>query len=160
MSAIVLFEPCMPENLGNIVRTSVICRATIWIVGAVGFALSVKGYQRAAMRYGGIADIQFLRSLEDLYEHVDKIKSCYLYGFSSHANINISDVKLLPQDFLLFGSETKGLPEKHMDILKKKGSLLKIPMALAEQAEQNVCFNLANSVAVVLYEVWRQNRHY
>ncbi|MEO6588079.1 MAG: tRNA (cytidine(34)-2'-O)-methyltransferase [Pyrinomonadaceae bacterium] len=145
--SVCLVEPEIPPNTGNIAR---LCGATftdLHIVGATGFRLDEKSVKRAGLDYWGEVKIHRHFGLEDLYEFL--FDSRFLY-FTTKSERKYTDWKYQENDCLVFGRETRGLPE---DLLKANWErCLTIPMP-----NKNVrSLNLANSVGIVLYESLRQ----
>ncbi len=142
---IVLVEPEIPQNTGNIART---CRATgtvLHIVKPMGFAIDDKKLKRAGLDYWHELDIRYYENLDDFFA---KCPGTY-YFCSTKAQKRHSDVRYKDGDYLIFGKETKGLPE---DLLHAHyDAAVRIPM-LADIRS----LNLSNSAAIVLYEALRQ----
>ena len=146
MFHIVLVEPEIPQNTGNIVRTCAATGCRLHLVRPLGFEVSDKYLKRAGLDYWHFVDISF-------YDSVDEVCAAFPDGrfffFSTKAAKTHSDVQYREGDFLVFGKETKGLPEPllaaHYD------SCVRLPM-LGEIRS----LNLSNSVAVAVYEAWRQ----
>ncbi|MBE7035909.1 MAG: tRNA (uridine(34)/cytosine(34)/5-carboxymethylaminomethyluridine(34)-2'-O)-methyltransferase TrmL [Ruminococcaceae bacterium] len=142
---IVLVEPEIPQNTGNIART---CRATgsvLHIVKPMGFEIDDKKLKRAGLDYWHELDIRYYENLEDFF---GKCKGTY-YFCSTKAQKRHSDAVYQDGDYLVFGKETKGLPE---DLLHEHyESCVRIPMLPDIRS-----LNLSNAVAIVLYEALRQ----
>lgn len=142
---IVLVEPEIPQNTGNIART---CKATgsiLHIVKPMGFAIDDKKLKRAGLDYWHELDIRYYENLTDFFE---KCRGNY-YFCTTKASHRHSDCKFQDGDYLVFGKETHGLPEP---LLKEHyESCIRIPMAEGARS-----LNLSNSVAIVLYEALRQ----
>lgn len=144
---IVLFEPEIPQNTGNIVRLCACTGADLYLVGKLGFSLSDKYLKRAGLDYWDNVNIKKYDNLDDLFD--DFSKSNFYYLTTKSKNI-YSERCFKEGDFFIFGPETRGLPE---DLLKKySDSAITIPMADGQRS-----LNLSNSVAIVLYEAIRQN---
>ncbi len=144
---IVLFEPEIPQNTGNIVRLCACTGAELFLVGKLGFSLADKFLKRAGLDYWDSAVIKQYANIERLYS--DYPESNFYYLTTKSRNI-YTNQQFKPGDFFVFGPETRGLP---MDILNShKDTSLTIPMADGQRS-----LNLSNSVAVVLYEAIRQN---
>ncbi len=149
MFHVALIEPEIPPNTGNIAR---LCAATftdLHIVGVTGFRLDGKAVKRAGLDYWEHVKIHRHIDLSDLYAALSK--SRFLY-FTTKSDKIYSDYEYIENDCLIFGRETRGLPE---DLLKANWErALTIPMP-----NQNVrSLNLATSVGIVLYEALRQTR--
>lgn len=143
---IVLFEPEIPQNTGNIVRLCACTGAKLYLVGKLGFSLSDKYTKRAGLDYWDSASIQKYDSLEQLQQNFKDAKFYYL---TTKSEKSFFDVKFKEEDFLVFGPETRGLPE---NLLKENSqTAITIPMVEGQRS-----LNLSNSVAVVLYEAIRQ----
>ncbi|MGI8670848.1 MAG: tRNA (cytidine(34)-2'-O)-methyltransferase [Aridibacter sp.] len=150
MFHIALVEPEIPPNTGNIAR---LCAATfteLHIVGVTGFRLDEKAVRRAGLDYWDDVNIHRHIELEDLYESLPN--SRFLY-FTTKSEKSYTDWKFQAGDCLIFGRETRGLPE---DLLKENWErCLTIPMP-----NKNVrSLNLATSAGIVLYEALRQIRY-
>lgn len=142
---IVLVEPEIPQNTGNIART---CKATgsiLHIVKPMGFSIDDKKLKRAGLDYWYELDIRYYENLNDFFE---KCPGNY-YFCTTKAKNRHSDVEFKDGDYLVFGKETYGLPEP---LLKENyEKCIRIPMAEGARS-----LNLSNSVAIVLYEALRQ----
>ncbi len=149
MINIVLVEPEIPSNTGNIVRTAVATGSKVHLVRPLGFDTSDKMLKRAGLDYWKDADITYWDSFEDLQEAFPNGDFWY---FSTKAQQSHSDVTYAEETFLVFGKETKGLPE---DLIAKNYShAVRIPMMQNQRS-----LNLSNSVAVGVYEVLRQRNY-
>lgn len=144
---VVLFEPEIPQNTGNIVRLCACTGARLFLVGKLGFSLADKYMKRAGLDYWENTEILKYESLEKLQkEYPDND----FYYFTTKSKKLYTEIKYKKGDFLVFGPETRGLPE---DLLKQnKNNALTIPMT-----ENRRSLNLSNSVAIVVYEAVRQN---
>lgn len=143
---IVLVEPEIPQNTGNIARTCAALGATLHLVHPLGFDISDKAVKRAGLDYWDKLDIIEYSSLQEFKE---KVKSKNIYLLSTKANKVYTDIKYEYDSYLVFGPETRGLPEEY--ILDNFENTVRIPM------KENIrSLNLSNSVAIVAYEVQRQ----
>ena len=143
---IVLVEPEIPQNTGNIARTCAALGATLHVVHPLGFDISEKAVKRAGLDYWDKLDIIEYSSLQEFKE---KVKSKNIYLLSTKANKVYTDIKYEDDSYLVFGPETRGLPEEY--ILDNFENTVRIPM------KKNIrSLNLSNSVAIVAYEVQRQ----
>ena len=146
MFNIVLVEPEIPQNTGNIVRTCAATNCRLHLVRPLGFEVSDKYLKRAGLDYWHFVDISYYDSAEELFA---KYPDGRFWFFSTKAAKTHSDAAYREGDFLVFGKETRGLPE---DLLAAHyESCVRIPMAGESRA-----LNLSNSVAVAVYEAWRQ----
>ncbi|MDF2988121.1 MAG: hypothetical protein K0R50_3631 [Eubacterium sp.] len=143
---IVLVEPEIPQNTGNIVRTCAATGAVLHLVGPLGFSIEDKYLKRAGLDYWHEAEINYYEGLQAfLDKHGDK----KLYYSTTKAVHNYCDVAYEEDCFVLFGKETAGLPE---ELLKdNKDTCIRIPMKEGIRS-----LNLSNSVAIVIYEALRQ----
>lgn len=144
---IVLVNPEIPQNTGNIARTCAATGATLHLIKPLGFSLDDRYMKRAGLDYWFMTDIvvhEDWRSFREDYPEAD------MYFFTTKAKKSYSDFAYPPDAFLIFGRETKGLDEDmlvcHLD------RCARIPMR-----DEARSLNLANSVAVALYEALRQN---
>ena len=144
---IVLVEPEIPQNAGNIARTAAVTGCVLHLIRPLGFEVTDKYLKRAGLDYWHLVDIRYYDSIEEL---TDKYyDGSNFWFFSTKAAKIHSEVAYKDGDFLVFGKETKGLPE---DLLKKHyGQCVRLPMR-----EETRSLNLANSVCVGVYEALRQ----
>ena len=143
---IVLVEPEIPQNTGNIVRTCAATGARLHIVKPMGFEIDDKKLKRAGLDYWHFLNIQYYENLDEFFE---KNKDGRFFYLSSKGTASYTDVEFKDGDFLLFGKETKGLPEKLL--INHPERAIRIPMISDAR-----CLNLSNSVAIVIYEALRQ----
>lgn len=143
---IVLVEPEIPQNTGNIARTCAAIGATLHLVHPLGFDISEKAVKRAGLDYWDKVNIVEYESLEDFKK---KIKSDKIYLLSTKSQKVYSDVKYEDGAYLVFGPETRGLPEEY--ILEHFDRAVRIPMRKGIRS-----LNLSNSVAIVAYEAEKQ----
>jgi tRNA (cytidine/uridine-2'-O-)-methyltransferase len=144
MSHIVLYQPEIPPNTGNIIRLCANTGAKLHLIHPLGFSLEEKALRRAGLDYHEWASVVQYEHWEAFIEqHHQKT----IYVFSARATRCYSKIQYTSEDMFLFGPESKGLPE---EILQHYTSL-SIPMRA-----HNRSLNLSNAVAVVLYEAWRQ----
>ncbi len=143
---IVLIQPDIPQNTGNIARTCAVTGAKLHLVKPLGFSIDSKHVKRAGLDYWDELDIAVY---ENVAEFFAKNKNANLFYFTTKGSKNYCDAKYKDNDFLVFGRETKGLDES---ILKDNyDNALRIPM------KNNLrSLNLSNSVAIALYEALRQ----
>ncbi len=143
---IVLVEPEIPENTGNVARTCAVTGAALHLIKPLGFEISSKRLKRAGLDYWDKLDITYYDSLDAF---LDLHKSDEIYLFSSKGNKSYTAPKYGKGCFLIFGKESVGLPE---ELLKKyPDCCVRIPMRNTLR-----CLNLSNSVAIGTYEVLRQ----
>ncbi len=144
---IVLVEPEIPQNTGNISRTCAATGARLHLVEPLGFRIDDKKLKRAGLDYWHLLDITYYKNLDDFFE---KNKGPFFY-FSTKAKHIHSDVTYPDGAYLVFGKETKGLPETLLH--DNPDSCVRLPMINNDAARS---LNLSNSVAVGVYEVLRQ----
>ena len=144
---IVLVEPEIPQNAGNIARTCAVTNSKLHMVRPLGFEVSDKYLKRAGLDYWHFLDITYYDSIEEV---MDKYyNGSNFWFFSTKAKHIHSDVSYKDGDFLVFGKETKGLPES---LLKKYyDQCVRLPMM-----DETRSLNLSNSVCVGVYEALRQ----
>ena len=143
---IVLVEPEIPQNTGNIARTCAATGARLHLVRPMGFEVDDKKLKRAGLDYWYLLDITYYENLQDFFE---KNKDGEFFFFSTKARKRHTDVSYPDKAYLVFGKETRGLPE--WLLLENKESCVRIPM-LSEARS----LNLSNSVAIAVYETLRQ----
>ncbi len=144
---IVLFEPEIPQNTGNIVRLCACTGSKLFLVGKLGFSLSDKYLKRAGLDYWESVNITKYDTLEQLQN--DYPNSNFYYLTTKSKNLYTSK-KYNQGDFFVFGPETRGLPESLL--AKNADTAVTIPMLQGQRS-----LNLSNSVAIVVYEAIRQN---
>lgn len=142
---IVLYEPEIPQNTGNIARLCACCGASLFLVGKLGFSLSSKYTKRAGLDYWDSVDLHKLDSMDELYKLYPNGTFYYLTTKSKKL---YTDISFKDGDFIVFGPETRGLPDKYV----KDENARTIPMCEGQRS-----LNLSNSVAIVAYEAIRQN---
>lgn len=143
---IVMVEPEIPQNTGNVARTCAATGARLHLVGKMGFTPDDKKLKRAGLDYWYLLDITYYDSLEEFFE---KNKDGNFFYFSTKAQKRHSDVKYPDNTYLVFGKETAGLPE---DLLfANADKCVRIPMI-----DEARSLNLSNAVAIGVYETLRQ----
>ena len=146
MFNIVLVEPEIPQNTGNIARTCAATGCRLHLVKPLGFEVSDRYLKRAGLDYWSYVDVKYWENFDELQRAFPQARFFY---FTTKARACYADVKYAEGDFLVFGKETKGLPE---ELLKANaGSCVRIPMYGDLRS-----LNLSNSVAVAVYEGLRQ----
>ena len=144
---IVLVNPEIPQNTGNISRTCAVTGAALHIIRPTGFEISDRTLKRAGLDYWDKLDVTYY----DSYEEFENKCSAYpKFFFSSHAERSYTDVEYPECVFLIFGRESVGLPKELVE--ENRDSALRIPMLPTLR-----CLNLSNSVAIAVYEVLRQS---
>ena len=143
---IVLFQPDIPQNTGNIARTCAVTGARLHLVKPLGFSINDRYLKRAGLDYWGELDITVYESTDDFFR---KNKNAGFYYYTTKGSRNYCDITYEDEDFLVFGRETKGIDESILS--KNYDRALRIPMKNNFRS-----LNLSNSVAIVLYEALRQ----
>ncbi len=143
---IVLVEPEIPQNTGNIARTCAATGAKLHIVKPMGFEIDDKKLKRAGLDYWHLLGVEYYENLSSFLEiHGNK----RLFLASTKATKKHSDISYQDGDFLVFGKETRGLPEDFIE--SRLDMAIRIPMIAQARS-----LNLSNSVAIMLYEALRQ----
>lgn len=143
---IVLYEPEIPQNTGNIARLCACIGAKLYLVGRLGFSLADKFLKRAGLDYWDKLEIEQIESLDEL---LSQNPDSNFYYFTTKTNKIYTSISYSKGDFFVFGPETRGIPE---NILKKnENNCVTIPMKKITRS-----LNLSNSVAIAAYEAVRQ----
>lgn len=144
---IVLLEPEIPQNTGNIARTCAATGASLHLIKPLGFEIDNTKLKRAGLDYWDKLDITYYDNLDDFYH---KNPNAELHYFSTKAPRSYTDVEYSDNPYIMFGKETKGLPEELLHANPDR--CVRIPMK-----ESLRSLNLANSVAIAVYEILRQD---
>jgi tRNA (cytidine/uridine-2'-O-)-methyltransferase len=144
---VVLYQPEIPPNTGNIIRLCANSGCTLHLVEPLGFELDSAHVRRAGLDYAQLAILRRHRSIEDCLQ---RLAGGRVFAIETGAGTCYSAVRYQPGDVLLFGPETRGLPPPLLQTLPP-GQRVSIPMR-----DGNRSLNLSNAVAVVVYEAWRQ----
>ena len=147
MFHVVLYQPEIPPNTGNIIRLCANTGSALHLIHPLGFEIGDRKLRRAGLDYREFASLSEHASLQDFQETV---KPGRLWGISTRGERNYSDVSYQPGDAFLFGPETRGLPTGILDELGPD-AVLRLPMTSNSRS-----LNLSNTAAVVVYEAWRQ----
>lgn len=143
---IVLVEPEIPYNTGNIARTCAVTGTVLHLVKPLGFSVEDKYLKRAGLDYWRLVEIHYHENFDELRQ---KYPGKKFYFVTTKADRLYTEVNYDPDDFLVFGKETAGLPEP---LLKaNREHCIRVPMI-----NQARSLNLGNAVAIVFYEAWRQ----
>lgn len=143
---IVLCEPEIPQNTGNIARTCAATGASLHLIKPLGFAIDDRKLKRAGLDYWHSLDIHYYEGLADFFE---KNPNATVYYFSTKARHVYTEITYPDNVFLMFGKETKGLPEELL--FAHPEETVRLPMRDGLRS-----LNLSNTVAVAVYEVLRQ----
>ena len=144
---IVLHEPEIPANTGNIGRTCVATGSTLHLIEPLGFRLNEKEIKRAGMDYWEHLDV---RRYDDYRDFCEKNPDAKIWFATTKAKYVYTDVQFGPDDYIMFGKESAGIPEEIL--LDHEDTTVRIPMNPEIRS-----LNLSNSVAVMVYEALRQN---
>ncbi|MEN8259311.1 MAG: tRNA (cytidine(34)-2'-O)-methyltransferase [Pseudomonadota bacterium] len=147
MFHVVLYEPEIPPNTGNIIRLCANTGARLHLIHPLGFELNHKKLRRAGLDYHEWAEVGEYASLGDFMERVSPER---IFGFSTRGACLYNTVRYRSDDALMFGPETRGLPACVLDALPPECRIF-LPMVPGGRS-----LNLSNAVAVALYEAWRQ----
>ena len=142
---VVLYEPEIPQNTGNIARLCACTGASLYLVGKLGFSLSSKYTKRAGLDYWDSVDLHKIDNMDELFNQFPNGRFFY---FTTKSKKKYTDIEFTDGDFLVFGPETRGLPQEYVT----KETAVTLPMKEGQRS-----LNLSNSVAVAVYEVIRQN---
>jgi tRNA (cytidine/uridine-2'-O-)-methyltransferase len=148
MFNIVLFEPEIPPNTGNIIRLCANTGANLHLIHPLGFDMDEKSLRRAGLDY---IDQSIVHHYDHYQDYLDKRGADSLYAISTKGTRTYSDCKFNEGDSFIFGPETRGLPKEILDAFNQN-KILRIPML-----ENSRSLNLSNSASVIVYEAWRQN---
>lgn len=143
---IVLYQPEIPANTGNIMRTCVATGSTLHLIEPLGFRLNEKELKRAGMDYYN--DIKMIRYI-NYNDFLERNRNVKVYMATTKARHLYTQVRYNPNDYIMFGKESAGLPEELL--VKHEKECIRIPML-----DEIRSLNLSNSVSIVLYEALRQ----
>ena len=146
MFNIVLYQPEIPPNTGNIIRLCANTGCSLHLIEPLGFKLENKQLRRAGLDYHEWAEVKTYRSIDELKPEQK------VYALSTKGQKLYNQVNFQAGDYLVFGPETRGLPEEYLNQLEKN-HILRLPML-----EHSRSLNLSNTVAIVTYEALRQNQ--
>jgi tRNA (cytidine/uridine-2'-O-)-methyltransferase len=144
---VVLYQPEIPPNTGNIIRLCANSGVRLHLIRPLGFDLSEKQVRRSGMDYAEIADV---KTWDSLAACMDALRPTRWFANSTRGHVRYADVKFARGDVFVFGPETSGLPAEVLESCPP-GHRLRIPMVAGNRS-----LNLSNAVAVVVYEAWRQ----
>ena len=147
MFSVLLYEPEIPPNTGNIIRLCANTGAALHLVEPLGFELDEPRLRRAGLDYREFATVRTHATLDACLDALDRPR---VFALSTRNSTRYDEVSFRAGDALLFGPETRGLPQAVLDGMPA-GRRLRLPMR-----EGNRSLNLSNSAAVVVYEAWRQ----
>jgi tRNA (cytidine/uridine-2'-O-)-methyltransferase len=148
MFNIVLFEPEIPPNTGNIIRLCANTGANLHLIHPLGFDMDEKSLRRAGLDY---IDLSFVHHYENYQDYIEQNGSDSLYAISTKGTQHYSDCRFNKGDSFIFGPETRGLPKNILEEFDTN-KILRIPML-----EDSRSLNLSNTASVIVYEAWRQH---
>lgn len=148
MFHVVLFQPEIPPNTGNIIRLCANAGAALHLIHPLGFELTEARVKRAGLDYHEMATV---REHQDLDAFLRDVAPPRFFAISTRGTRRYTEVEYRAGDAFLFGPETRGLPQALLDSMPKENRL-RLPMR-----PDNRSLNLSNAVAVLLFEAWRQN---
>ena len=148
MFHVVLHEPEIPPNTGNLMRLTVNTGCTLHLIHPLGFDLDTARLRRAGLDYREHASVVEHNSLDAA---LASLASDRVFAFSQHGDVLYTDVEYQPGDVLLFGKESVGLPKEALQH-QAVAEVIRIPIASGGRS-----LNLANAAAIAVYEAWRQN---
>ena len=151
MFAIVLVEPEIPPNTGNVIRLAANTACDLHLVEPLGFAMEDRELRRAGLDYHEYARVRVHRDLASCRAALDTPRRRRWFAFTTKAARSLYEAAFLPGDALVFGRESEGLPDGVLDSFPADRRL-RIPMRPGVRS-----LNLSNAVAVAVYEAWRQN---
>ena len=151
MFHIVFFEPRIPQNTGNAIRTSAATGNMLHLVEPLGFEMSDTKLKRAGLDYHDLAHVKIHPNFDALMAFLEAEGTGRIYAFTGHSDKRYTDVSYEPGDALMFGPEPTGLPDEIMAD-PRVTALLRIPMRPGIRS-----LNLSNSAAIAAFEAWRQN---
>jgi tRNA (cytidine/uridine-2'-O-)-methyltransferase len=147
MYHVILFEPEIPPNTGNIIRLCANTGATLHLIKPLGFSLDARALRRAGLDYAEAAAVRTHASLQACLAELGE----RVFAIETGGGCNYAQAHFQAGDALLFGPETKGLPADVLRLIRPE-RVLRIPMRSGNRS-----LNLSNAVALVLYEAWRQS---
>lgn len=148
MFTIVLYQPEIPPNTGNIIRLCANTGADLHLVKPLGFPLDSSKMKRAGLDYHEFAKLTVHENFDDCLK---ALEGRHIFALTTKGSTRPDEVSFREGDVLLFGPETRGLPAKVLDSLPA-GQKIRLPMMPDSRS-----MNLSNTVAVILFEAWRQN---
>ncbi len=147
MFHIILYNPQIPPNTGNIVRLCANTGSKLHLIRPLGFDLDVKSFRRAGLDYHCFSQVFEYENIDDC---LNDLKPENYYAITKFGKINYSEVEYNENDVLIFGSETNGLPDEFLNKISYKSKLF-IPMIKKSRS-----LNLSNAVSIVVYEAWKK----
>lgn len=149
MFSVVFVSPEIPGNTGNVIRLAAVTGIELHLVEPLGFDLSDTKLRRAGLDYHDLASVTIHPDMPTLWRELGHGRR--IFAYTAHAETSFADVRYRPDDVLMFGRESVGLPD---EIIRDERvtHALRIPMLPSRRS-----LNLANSTSIAVYEAWRQN---
>ena len=147
MFHVILYQPEIPPNTGNVIRMCANTGAQLHLIAPLGFDIDEKAVRRAGMDYAELADVKVWQSLEQCLEALGKPR---WFAVSTRGATQYDSVQFADGDAFVFGPETRGLPQEVLERCPA-GRRVRLPMRAGNRS-----LNLSNSAAVLVYEAWRQ----
>lgn len=144
---VVLYQPEIPPNTGNIIRLCANTGAKLHLIEPLGFRMEDRELKRAGLDYHEWVDVRTYKSLQ---EFLDTVRPTRLFAFSTRGRTLYTNTRFTDNDALLFGPETRGLPQEVLESLPEP-QRLRLPLRPGNRS-----LNLSNAVAVTVFEAWRQ----
>lgn len=144
---VVLYEPEIPPNTGNIIRLCANTGAQLHLIKPLGFDLDDARLRRAGLDYHEFSSVKIYENYSDFFNQNNPER---LFAITTKGSVNYTDVHFQSGDYLMLGPETRGLPASILESLPKE-NCLRIPMLPNSRS-----LNLSNAAAIILYEAWRQ----
>ena len=147
MFNVILYQPEIPPNTGNVIRLCANSGARLHLIAPLGFDIDEKAVRRAGMDYSLMAEVKVWNALDECFAALGEPR---WFALSTRSSIRYDRVRFQPGDALVFGPETRGLPQELLERCPLE-QRLRIPMQPGNRS-----LNLSNAAAIVLYEAWRQ----
>ncbi|MCC6922271.1 MAG: tRNA (cytidine(34)-2'-O)-methyltransferase [Nitrosomonas sp.] len=148
MFHIILYQPEIPQNTGNIIRLSANTGTQLHLVKPLGFILNDKQLLRAGLDYHSLATVKIH---ENWYSCISALTKCRLFAITTKGSTRYDSINYQHGDAFIFGAETCGLPQEILSSIRTEQHI-RVPMAPASRS-----LNVSNTVAIITYEAWRQN---
>ena len=147
MFNVILYNPQIPPNTGNIIRLSANTGINLHLIRPLGFHINEKSYRRASLDYGEMSNLEIHDDLDDCLKN---LKNKNIFAVTKFGKKNFSEINYKKGDTFIFGSETEGLPKEVLNSYPVNRRIF-IPMLKDSRS-----LNLSNAVSIVIYEAWRQ----
>lgn len=148
MFRVAFLEPRIPPNTGNAIRLVAATGCELHLIGPMAFEFTDARLRRAGLDYHDLASVTLHDNMTAAWK---VLMPARVFAFTGHASVNFADIRYLPGDVLLFGTETTGLPSEVLDD-ERVTARVRLPMLPGLRS-----LNLSNAAAIAVYEAWRQN---